>query len=121
MKDIIKKICACTLAVCSLFAIACRDKEESSSSSSGSEIIDTPTQECIASTDILLVKNGVTEYNALIPQNATEAEKYAVAILCEQFERATGTALPILVDNGQTLDQNKKLISVGRTSVLAKS
>ena len=124
MKDIIKKICAYTLAACSLFAIACGNDEESSSggsSSGGGDVIDQPTQESIASTDILLVENGGTQYTVVMPKNATAAEEYAVEVLCEQFERATGILLSVSADNGQALDQNKKIISVGRTSILANS
>ena len=122
MKSIIKKICACALVVCLLFCIiTCKNKKGPTSSSGGSDVVDTPTQENIASTDILLVNNGVSEYSVVMPENATEAEKYAVKILNEQFERATGTNLPVATDNGQALNTNNKVISVGRTSILANS
>ena len=76
MKDIIKKICAYTLAACSLFAIACGNDEESSSggsSSGGGDVIDQPTQESIASTDILLVENGGTQYTVVMPKKCNRS------------------------------------------------
>ena len=110
MKNIIKKITAYTLAACSIFLVACRD-----TSNDGGNGQIKPT---IKDTDIVLVENSVTQYTVAIPADASAAEKYAADILCEQFERATGATLQVAFDNGQGLDEEKKLISVGRTTIL---
>jgi len=116
MKKIFKKTLVFTLAACMLFATACGD--DGDSSSSGNQ---TGATDSIKDTNIVLAQNGQSDYTVVVPLQATPAEEYAADLLVEQFSIATGVILTVHEDNGQALDENKKVISVGRTSVLQDS
>ena len=116
MKKIFKKTLVFTLAACMLFATACGD--DGDSSSSGNQ---TGATDSIKDTNIVLAQNGQSDYTVVVPTQATPAEEYATDLLVEQFSIATGVTLTVHEDNGQALDENKKVISVGRTSVLQDS
>lgn len=75
----------------------------------------------IEDTSIVLAENGVTEYSAVIPAAATEAERYAAETLASYFLQATGATLPVKTDAGMSFDKNAKIISVGRTAILEGS
>ena len=62
----------------------------------------------------LLYAEGSTEYRILIPENATEAEKYAAQELTDIFALA-GVAIETITDAGITADPDAKLIAIGNT------
>lgn len=72
----------------------------------------------IQETDVMLASGGTTEYSAVISANATEAEKYAAQQLATYFKEATGASLPVKTDAEMSFNQNDKVISVGRTTIL---
>ena len=72
-------------------------------------------------TDIVLAENGSTEYTIVIPSEADPTEEYASELLQKQFKEATGASIAIEKDGGAGLDENKKVLSVGNTSILKAS
>lgn len=111
MKKWIKRALACAYSAVLLFSVGCKDNDgDSSNSGQGA-----------STTTTVLAENGSTEYVAVIPAAATEAEKTAVNILVEEFAEATGATLPIVSDAGRTFNANDKVISVGRTTVMQGS
>lgn len=72
-------------------------------------------------TDIVLAENGSTEYSIVIPAEADPTEEYASELLQKQFEAATGAKIAIEKDDGAGLDESKKVLSVGNTSILKGS
>ena len=72
-------------------------------------------------TNTLLAENGATDYVVVIPEDSTKAEETAADLLVEQFKVATNATLPIVSDTGRSFNQNDKVISVGRTSILEGS
>ena len=61
-----------------------------------------------------LFQNGKTQYCILIPQNATEAEKFAAAELTDIFTRANVT-IETCTDAAMAADPEKKYIALGNT------
>ena len=109
MKKIIKRIGVCFLASCMAFLVSCKTENPPSSGLSDIKLEDT---------NIILAENATTDYSVLVSKDASEAENYAVELLVEQFENATGAKLTVQLDNGQALNDKQKLLSVGRTSLL---
>lgn len=72
-------------------------------------------------TDIVLAENGQTGYTVLLPAEATLAEQYAADLLVERFREATGATLPVEYDAGEPLDESRKTLSIGFTSVMRDS
>ena len=68
----------------------------------------------ITAREDLLYGHGSTDYRILIPQNATEAEKYAAEELTAIFEKA-GVAIETVTDQGLTADPAAKFIALGDT------
>jgi len=62
----------------------------------------------------LLYRNGQTEYCILIPENATEAEKFAAQELTDIFAKA-GVQIETVTDAGKTVDPTEKYIALGNT------
>lgn len=102
MKKIIKFITSAVLAVslCLPFA-ACGGGGESNKD-----------------TKIVLAENGKTDYAIVLSENAEASEKYAAELLKEQFKRATGADIAIRSDEGEKLDEDAKLLAVGKTSIV---
>lgn len=72
-------------------------------------------------TDIVLAENQTTAYQIVVPEQASEPELYAAELLADNFKTATGATLSIVKDNAQKLDETKKILSVGRTSICEDS
>lgn len=109
MKKLVKQIFCLTLSGFVLFFASCKPKENESVNNSEKF------------TDIILAENQNTAYNIVIPQQASEPEIYAAELLAENFTNATGATISIVEDNAQKLDESKKILSVGRTSICADS
>lgn len=112
MKKYLKRIVVFTLSSFMAFAAACGDNPDP---------IETTEQKGLKDTDIVLVSGGQSNYTVVVPTESTAAEDYAADMLITQFERATGVSLSVREDNGQKLDANQKVISIGRTSILQDS
>ena len=112
MKKWINRAIACACGVMVVFAAGCSGGGGGDDSQSSSETLDTST---------VLAENGATEYEVVIPEEATAAEQTAAKLLVDQFKEATNATLPIVSDAGKTFNQNDKVISVGRTSILEGS
>ena len=111
MKKYLKRMLVFTLSSFMAFATACGDDPD-------------PTPEekkGLKDTDIVLVSNGQSDYTVVVPTESTAAEDYAADMLITQFERATGVSLSVREDNGQKLDANQKVLSIGRTSIMQDS
>jgi hypothetical protein len=60
-------------------------------------------------------------YKIVKAKNASDAQEFAAEELQSFIEQTTGASLPIIDDEGVAFDDNAKLLSVGKTSVLANS
>ena len=72
--------------------------------------------EPIPTTDEYLVKNGITPYKIVIPQNASSDIKFAASELNYFFDLATGTSLEI-VNDSNIVDYKGKYLSLGKTKL----
>ena len=111
MKKLLKLLATALAAVFVFTAAGCKDNTPDPDGGK-------PT---IGETSVTLAQNGATEYAAVIPAAATEAEKYAAEQLALYFKQATGAALAIKTDAGMSFDKNAKVISVGRTAIFTGS
>ena len=68
-------------------------------------------------TDIVLAKNGTSDYKIVIPANAADYEKKAAEHLQEYVKKSTNAVLPIVNDSNQSFNQTNKVISIGDTKV----
>ena len=84
-------------------------------------IPDAPTKQRIPATDINIVADGATDYKIVVPSNADANVSFAVSELQAFVKEATGAEIPVVVDSGNELDANAKVISVGNTKVFDTS
>lgn len=68
--------------------------------------------------DSWFYRDGKTEYTVLIPENASEAERFAARELTAIFEKA-GVTMETVTDKGLTADPEKKYIALGNTVYFA--
>ncbi len=112
MKKTVKLILALLLSACfCLSAAACGPQGGG----------DEGKADAIADTSIVLAENAATDYSIVIANDAEASEEYAADLLAEQFEAATGAVIAVVRDGGAALDEGKKLLSVGHTSVWKSS
>lgn len=71
-----------------------------------------------SATDIVLIRNGASDYKIVIPAGANRAITHAGSELQLFLKESTGVELPIITDEGLTHDNNQKYLSVGHTSLL---
>ncbi len=67
-----------------------------------------------------LIKSGRSEYQIVIPENATNYEQDAANELKDLIEEATAYTLPIVKDNGLSA-KSGKYIAIGNTKLLSES
>ena len=72
----------------------------------------------IETLDSWLYRDGKTEYAILLPENASEAERFAGRELTAIFEKA-GVQIETVTDAGMTADPEKKYIAIGNTVYFA--
>lgn len=113
MKKWIKRTLACVCSALVVFSAGCGGSGDGGDGSQSSSVA--------ADTGTVLAENGATDYVIVIPEAATKAEQTAATLLVEQFKEATNATLPIVSDAGKTFNKNDKVISIGRTSILAGS
>lgn len=66
---------------------------------------------------INVVKGGLTGYKVVIPQEATECEKFAAEELCDFVKQSTGATLSVASDDSVSYNPLGKIISIGETSL----
>ena len=124
----IKKIVL--LLLCLAFAlsgVACAEKgqEGTDTTQPSAIVLQENEKESVKETDIVFVSNGVSDYEIVVPQSmlsvVDSSENYAAREIQHFVREATGVVLPIVGDNGKTLDANANMISVGNTSVYRAS
>ena len=110
MKKLLVKTLCFTLSLCCVMLSACKTDENNN-----------PNNEQASFTEITLAENQTTEYAIVLPSEPSEPEKYAASLLADNFQLATGATLSVISDDGQTLDESKRLLSIGRTTILSSS
>ena len=115
-KSFLKTISLMLTAVFAFGFISCTKAKEGGSEAN-KPVVDKSAQK----TDILLVDNATTEYKIVIPEDASEGESGAADELHAYLKIATGAELPIVDDDGVSLVENGKYISVGDTVLLDES
>ncbi len=68
----------------------------------------------IAAREGMLYANGVTEYRIVLPEKASECERFAGEELRDLFAEA-GVAIEVTTDGGMTPDPSRKVIALGNT------
>ena len=64
------------------------------------------------------IKNGVTQYKVVLPDDLNNDIALARDELVHFFKIATDIELEVISDRGLTFDKNDKYISIGKTSLL---
>ena len=92
-----------------LSCVGCNEKEETSEQ----------PENVVPSVGVVegeyLYQSGVSEYSVLIPDDATTYEVFAANELVENLKKATGNSIPVVTK--KTLKNNKRVISLGHTSL----
>ena len=92
-----------------LSCVGCKEKEETSEQ----------PENAVPSVGVVegeyLYQSGVSEYSVLIPDDATTYEVFAANELVENLKKATGNSIPVVTK--KTLKNNKRVISLGHTSL----
>ncbi len=115
MRKFPKRILACFLSITALFAVACKDKPDSSDSSGGDDVV---IEKPDPITDTYLVETtGKTKYKIVIPENSSKMLTVAADELQTFFYEATGNVLEIIDDSGVMYDENSYCLSIGETSI----
>ena len=132
----LKNIFSLLLAFTLCFSACTKTPEESSQSSSTSEIVGSEENENpyayvnelgtvheakITSTNYDLVKNGKSDYVIVYPKEMTDNESRAVNELVYFYSQATGIRLTSLVDAEADWDINATYLSVGETALLSQA
>jgi hypothetical protein len=110
------KIVSLLLATLMTFGVFVSCKEEESSSEQRPQHTERPYEE---KNEILINKEGVSDFKILLPENATSTLEFAAEELNWIIREGFGTTLEV-VEETQTTDLNGKWLSIGFTS-LAKS
>lgn len=107
MKSILKKTIAFSLAITLLLSFAaCKKKQPENSDSNKNFTV-------IENTDVVLAKNGKTDYRILISETADENIVTAADELGSLFYEATGASLSITTDKNAAYSADKKILSIG--------
>ncbi len=114
MKKLLKRFLAISLTVLTMFtAVACSggNKEEE-------EAVETPTYQ---SSEYDLVKNSVTEYKLVYPEEQKDDSLmiYALNEFSLFFRQATGITITQESDKDMVYSDGMKVISIGETSLLS--
>lgn len=119
-RNMIKEKLFFILLLCLLLGLcmtACKQEQKKPVSSENSS--DKEEQEEVKKTESghYLVKDGVTEYQIVIPESTTEMLTEASKELQYFIEEATGVTVKVVTDN--TVKETERVISLGRTGVAA--
>lgn len=66
---------------------------------------------------ISIVKSGLSGYKIVIPENATECEKFSAEEVRDFVKQSTGAVLSIITDNNVVYNPLDKVISIGETTL----
>ncbi len=75
----------------------------------------------LPATDIVLAKDGYTDYKIVMPSVPAAKELVARDELVEFFRKSTGATLTVISDADLTFNSDDKYISIGDTEILATS
>lgn len=75
----------------------------------------------LPATDIVLAKDGYTDYKIVMPSVPATKELVARDELVEFFRKSTGATLTVISDAGLTFNSDDKYISIGDTEILTTS
>lgn len=70
---------------------------------------------------LYLITNNQSLYKIVIPESATNYERYAAEELQYFIDKSTGIIIDIISDNGLVFDEKTYLISIGHTNLAEKS
>ena len=120
MKKKIGLLLACLFAFSAF--VGC-DKKSSGDSTSSDVNASTECYDAMKGVDFssqkkYVVQNGVSQYQIVIPNEYTAAERYAAEELTSFIEQAYNVKLQTIVDVNATPSENAKYISIGDTSIL---
>lgn len=110
----IKKLCCCALCIAFLLSLAACKNTENQQAASNEDVfvISDPT------TDTYVIKNGISPYKILVPENASDQLQFAANDFQFFFKEITGVELEITTkaDNVQG-----KYFSIGKTPIMQSS
>lgn len=121
MENVIKRIFVSVLiAVFLAIGVGCdcnKNKNENPTNKTDSDIFTPTEEEPEQTTDTLLLKNGISPYKIVIPENASSDVKFAADELQYFFSLPTGVVLPIVTDKVVGDDTTGRFLSVGDTII----
>ncbi len=106
------------LSLLFLFSCGCTSNNTNSSTSQGDSDIEykPPVEESEEKEKTgYFVRNGVSEYEIVVPTEATSNEVYSANQLSMYIMQATGVTIPVVDDAQKQYSENDKVISVGKT------
>lgn len=68
-------------------------------------------------TNIVLAQNGISDFEIVIPTNPSASNQASAEEMQRWIKSSTGATLTIREDNGEALNESKKIISIGETSI----
>lgn len=113
-----KKFIVFILSTMILFAVGCKDKNPVALPGDGSLGSGTHDDKIILDTEIVLLKDNVSVYKIVIPQNAHTDEQTAARELQYFFSLATDVELPIIYDSEVSYSEDATYLYLGRTNQL---
>lgn len=116
MKKCIKFIASILLVVVSFGCVACNNTKNSAINDV-EEIFKPTEEETVKTTETALLRNGISPYRIVVPDNASSDVKFAAEELQYFFSLPTGITLPIIPDSYVGEDTKGKYLSVGATSI----
>lgn len=116
MKLFIRRFLCIIFAGCFIFTVtACKDKKTQEEDMGN--IVENIDELTIAETNYDLIKNGVSDYEILLPTDASPSEKTAAAELTEIFYNSSGYTLNTVT----AIQSNGIYISIGNTPLYDES
>ncbi len=76
-----------------------------------------PSEPVVELTDTKLAENGSTDYQIVVPADASATVLYAAEELNEYFKMSTGAEMHVVADTGMSLNESDKVISLGDTTI----
>lgn len=111
-----KKILTLFLAIIMIFgAVACTPSNENNNVNNNKPNGSNGTE---TSTGKYILKNGLTDYKIVMPEENTDVEESACNELVALFFESTGVQLPVIKDTGLSHSDQNKYFSIGNTALL---
>ena len=114
-----KKILAILLGLLTVFSAVACDNGSSVENIDSNSSIEQGNANAVAGKYFL--KDSVSEYAVVIPENASEMVRFASEELVGFFREATGVKLPVYTDKNRLFKKDSKYFSIGETTLFMQA